>query len=273
MDLNNDYEAHRRVHRILDLSHSVWHCCDSHYRQGLREYRDGTAPGGDPTSSRESLPSANTRDFWKHRAIVAEVELKVIRRRHQEAQECIADLLLEVRRLKLAKGAGGLGGKSRDTKRRQVAELVTDRFLDAEGGVDEEFMGLFRKKSHISAHLEAEIDAAAAVELEQGAGLTHRQYDLTAQTTPGVIPPSSAMIKARNNMEEVDIPPIYYCCEGAPGVCINPVEMVDLVLNMPTEEVGAKLLIEGYANFFKWPDHYLACHALDDMKIFIDSRS
>ena len=49
------------------------------------------------------------------------------------------------------------------------------------------------------------------------------------------------MAKARKNMEEVGIPPIYYCCEGAPGVCINPVEMVDLVLDMPTEVADFQL--------------------------------
>ena len=234
-DLKNTIESHRRVHRILGLPHSVWHCCERHYRLGLQEYRGDSSPRADPISDRECLPAANTRDWWKDRAVVAERELKVTTRRCKEALESIDGLLSELRRMRLGKGAGGLGGNSRETKRRQVAELVENRFLDAEGDVDHEFMGLFRKNSHIRGFLDTEIDSAAAVELEQAAGLTHRQYDLTAQVTPGVIPPSSAMIATRKEMEATDIPAIYYAAEGAPGVCLNPVEMADLVLSMPNE--------------------------------------
>jgi len=131
--------------------------------------------------------------------------------------------------------AGGhRGGTSRWSIWRRVERALAVYFLQDDGTLDDNFMGAFARSPRIRNYFDkGKVGLEEALEAKLGGRLTDNQYELLEEGL-GVLPSFTEVIKARDKVEALEIPQLYFACAGAPGVCMDAVEVAYSPLPYPT---------------------------------------
>ena len=214
----------------MDLPPTTRHCCEGCYAEARRELPSETE--GEVHGTTLPSPSVNSRDYWKQEYRDKCMQLEASQNREAALRKENARLTGLTADIPIA--GGHRGGTSRWSIWRRVERALGVYFLQDDGTLDSNFMEAFLRSPRIRDYVgKGKVGLEEALEAKMGGRLMDNQYELLEEGL-GVLPSFTEVIKARDKVEASEIPELYFACAGAPGVCMDAVEVAYSPLPYPT---------------------------------------